>query len=144
MKKIFLNLLLCLFTLTVNAQENSDHSVIKIEIPAKLAIKDKIVIINRSPYNIEEVRVAKLNESGEMESLGTAKLIAPNGTVELASFDNNYLKKLRGKTIFVKAKAVKNFLSNEITYDFKASISEIKHDLYISLSSKGNNDVMNF
>ena len=170
MKRILLFLICACFTIVANAQSNVDSSIIYVQIPPKMKINDKIFVVNKTPNLIVHMVVALPNEEGSMESLGSSCYITPNKTVEIASFDNNGLKKLRGKTIAVKAKGIKtsieiqgkrvnvldvdnqkfnvemvNSLKNEdFLYDFKTIIYEANHDLYIELHSKGKNSIMDF
>ncbi|MBR4130792.1 MAG: hypothetical protein IKU02_07735 [Bacteroidaceae bacterium] len=112
MKKIALFALTITMLIQVKAQESTnpsaenDHVFYK-TIPQNLNIKDKIFIQNKSPYYILQVAVAIPDENGELVPLGLSSHISPNETWELASFENNYLKKLRGKSIAIKAKAAK-------------------------------------
>lgn len=136
-----------------NVEVSNSNNFIVLNVPKKLSIKDKIIVYNKSPYYIVKTAVGLCEDDGEMTLLGTANGIAPNTTVEIASFRNNDLKLLRGKKIAIKAKGTKDYDKNNVndiddssaTYDFIANVYEYKHDLYIELKSKGKDEsIMNF
>lgn len=110
MKKIVLLSLMVFMALSVNAQEDSSQkpisNIVYKKVPDKLNIKDKVIIQNKSPYYILQIVVAEVFDD-RLEPLGSSTYIAPNETWELASFRNNELKLLRGKTIAIKAKGAK-------------------------------------
>lgn len=121
MKKIIL-LVTTLFALCANAQSEQAQdlaqsvegkNIIYKEVPKKLRIRDKIFIQNKSPYYILQIVVAVPLENGNLEPLGSCAYIAPNETFEFASFKNNALKKLKGKTIAVKVKGAKRIMGGQ-------------------------------
>ena len=143
------------------------------EVGAKLNIKDKIIVQNKSPYLIMQVMVALPVAGDSFEPLGTTTYITPNDARTIASYQNNSLKCLRGKTIAIKVKGAKvvlpesgtdvftpygsvsvqhkeidpnvinNIKAEDITYDFDAKLFEANHDLYIQILYKGGNDNSN-
>jgi hypothetical protein len=54
-----------------------------------------------------------VEEDGQYKVLGSASYISPNGRAEIASFDNNKLKKLRGKKLAIKAKGVNQMMGDK-------------------------------
>jgi hypothetical protein len=96
-----------------DANENVER-IMYAEVPQKMNIKDKIFIRNSSPFTILQVVVA-VEEDGQYNVLGSASYISPNGRAEIASFDNNKLKKLRGKKLAIKAKGVNKMLGDRAT-----------------------------
>lgn len=164
MRKLLLSLL-ALITLGLQAQETSDsidngnQNIIYKVVPKKnFMIKDKIIIVNKSPYHILQVVVAVTLHDGSFHPLGSATYIAPGEVSELASFTNNYLSKLKGRQIAIKAKGAKlligensqnsdlirNIKPSDITYDFEVKLYESHHDLYIELYNSGGKGVMDF
>lgn len=116
MKKLFLLTIMALFAFVLNAQiemsaNNLSKNIIYKTIPKKLHIQDKIIIKNKSPYYLLQMVVAIPKENGDLEPLGFASQIAPNMTFTMANFKNNSLKKLRGKTIAIKAKGEKFYVN---------------------------------
>lgn len=121
MKKILL-LVTTLFTLCANAQSDQapdmaqsvdGKNILYKVVPIKLRIRDKIYIQNKSPYYILQIVVAVPLENGDLEPLGSSTYISPNETFELASFKSNALRKLKGKTIAIKAKGAKVFMGGQ-------------------------------
>lgn len=120
-----------------------NDSVRYLIIPTRLRINDKIILVNRSQYTILQAAVVLLNDDGTTTPLGSASLVLPGWSFQVASFENNWLRKLRGKTIGIKIKGAKTVLTNEIenldpaiiTYDFTSTLSENDHDLYITVTS---------
>jgi hypothetical protein len=94
-----------------DANENVER-IMYAEVPKKMNIKDKIFIRNSSPFTILQVVVA-VEEDGQYNVLGSASYISPNGRAEIASFDNNKLKKLRGKKLAIKAKGVNQMMGDK-------------------------------
>lgn len=145
-----------------------------VTVPQNLKIKDKIFLVNKSPYLIIQAMVALPQGNGNFEPLGTANILAPDETSQIASYDNNWLKNLRGKTLSIKVKGAKVFagqsrtgvgtpmggvgvshteinselLNNidpkDITYSFNVKFYEANHDLYIEVYYKGSGNVMDF
>lgn len=169
---LFTLLLLTVFTLQSFGQEKKDSTsfsdnVLNVTVPQKLKIKDKIFLVNKSPYLILQAMVALPKPDGNFEPLGTANVLAPDETSQVASYDNNWLKNLRGKTLSIKVKAAKVFTAQsrtgvatpmgdvgvahteissdlinnidpkDITYSFNVKFYEANHDLYIEVYYKG-------
>ncbi len=141
-------------------------NVLNVAIPQSLNIKDNIFLVNKSPYLILQAMVALPQPDGNFEPLGTTTLLAADERAQIASFANNSLKRLRGKTIAVKVKGAKviagqkrsgvvtpmgdvgaatteissdlvnNIDPKDITYDFDVRIYEAHHDLYIEVYYK--------
>lgn len=126
MKRVILIAFLALTTQVLHAQEKigqaGEHIVYK-QVPAKLNIRDKIIISNKSPYYILQIVVA-VKEGEQLVPLGSSTFIAPNEDWELASYRDNTLKSLRGKTIAIKTKAAKVSMGerNETRIDIPFSV----------------------
>lgn len=129
------------------------NGIIYVHVDKNLNIKDKIFLVNHSPYMIEQVVLALMVDS-VATPIGSASNIAPGTRFELASYSNNRLKKLKGQTLAIKIKGIMNpenptdpfavFEENkteaplEFTYDFNVALSEDRHDLYITVTSGEN------
>lgn len=155
----------------------STENIIYKKVGGKMNIKDKIIVQNSSPYLILQVMVALPNGENSFEPLGTSTYMTPNDTRTIASYRSNSLKYLRGKTIAIKVKGAKvvlqesgtdvftpygsvsvqhkdidpniinNIKTEDITYDFDATLFEANHDLYIQILYKGGqgkSNVMDF
>lgn len=159
---------------TSMAQQVKDSTIVFVSIPKNMKIKDKIIILNKSPYFIIQCTVALKNDDGSLTSLGSATYINNGAEKTIASYDDNELKLLRGKTIAIKTKGAKlftgqnttnvgtpygfvgvqhddisadminNLNESDYTYLFDYSIFEANHDLYIQISFKGENGIMDF
>ena len=139
MKKFLSFVCLVLLSLTATAQTNN---VIIKQIPKNFKINDNIKVVNKSPYHILQIVVSQA-KTGWYLLLGEGTNISSNDEVEIASFSNNKLKKLRGQTIAVKVKALKrplaqiddldNIDSKDLTYNFDVRLSENRHDLIIEV-----------
>ena len=139
---------------------NSDNSILYIDIPQDLKIKDKIFIKNNSNTTIIQAVVALINEDGTNEVLGVSAYQYPKETVEIASYDNNELKQIKGHKIAIKVKGSTKIIgrkkvnpneegtesetvdnnsidNSKITYDYTASVYEADHDLYIDVKFLG-------
>lgn len=144
----------------------SDNVMYK-TVEKNLNIKDKIIVQNKSPYLILQIMVALPNETEGFTPIGSSSYIAANEAREIASYDNNSLKFLRGKTIAIKIKGAKiaipenktqvytpygsvdvqhkeidpNIINNikdkNITYNFDVKLFETNHDLYLQVNYKG-------
>lgn len=152
MKYLF-SFLLCVLSLSSFAQDNIEYR----QIPKSWRLKDKIILVNKSPYYILNTTVAIVEKNGNLIRLGTPSSISVNEEYEYASFDDNRLKSLRGETIAIKTKGLKrpinyfenldNIPSSEVTYDFNYKLFEYHHDLYIEIYYSGrtnNKDIMDF
>lgn len=172
MKNLTVILLLFLtFSLPMLGQEKNDtlssNNVLEVTVPSNLKIKDKIFLVNKSPYLILQAMVALPQLNSGYELLGSATYLAANESATIASYDNNWLKNLRGKTIAIKVKGAKVFTGEnrtgvatpiggvgvahteissdlvnnidpkDITYSFDVKMHEEDHDLYIEVYYKG-------
>lgn len=157
-KKLFLALLLTTITSVAFAQTTKDSTATQNDnvmyktVEKNLNIKDNIIVQNKSPYLILQIMVALPNEEKGFVPIGSASYIAVNEAREIASYDNNGLKFLRGKTIAIKIKGAKvaitenDIKDEDITYNFDATLFEANHDLYIQVNYKGKDgtSVMDF
>ena len=153
MKKFAFLLFTCLISLSSFAQY--DNVIIK-QVPQKFKINDKIILVNKSPYHILQAVIALCKENGDYLPLAApATSIASNQEVEYASFEYNRLKQLKGRNIAIKVKALKRPIEQiddldsvnpeDITYNFDVTLSENRHDLIITISSKSaSGNVMDF
>lgn len=147
MKKIMLLALFAVFALSVNAQANYDPqtngNIIFKLVSHKLDLKDKITVSNRSSYTLLQVAIC-LAEDNKLKPLGTCTNIEPGESGEIASYEDNALKKLQSRTIGIKAKGVKKGDSEDVTYEFEVKLLEDRHDLIIELYNAPGKDVMDF
>ena len=157
-KKLFLALLLATITSVAFAQATKDSTATQNDnvmyktVDKSLNIKDNIIVQNKSPYLILQIMVALPNEEEGFMPIGSSSDIAANETREIASYDNNGLKFLRGKTIAIKIKGAKlsttedNIKDEDVTYNFDVKLFEANHDLYIQVNYKGKDgtSVMDF
>ena len=147
MKKIMLLALFAVFALSINAQENYDPrtngNIIFKLVSHKLNLKDKIIVSNQSSYTLLQVAVC-LAEDNKLKPLGTCTNIEPGESGEIASYEDNALKKLQSRTIGIKAKGVKKGDSEDVTYEFEVKLLEDRHDLIIELYNAPGKDVMDF
>lgn len=87
-----------------------DH-VIFVEVPKKLNIKDKIFLVNHTQTSILQA-VVVLMTGNSYKTVGNASLVTPGSRFEMASYDDNWLKKLKGKTIGIKIKGAKKAIAD--------------------------------
>lgn len=151
MRKILAALLLSITTLSY-AQDVTkkstaiDENIIITEVARNLDIKDKVFVNNKTPYKIERIVVAIATEEDQYQPLWSAENIAVGDVVEIASYKDNELKDLKRKKLALKIKG-KNSKSQEITYNFDVRLYDLRHDLYIELTSKDpkdNKSIMDF
>lgn len=83
-----------------------ENNLIKLNVPSNFKIKDKIILVNNSSCTILR-SAAVLMDTNEEVVIGTCNIVVPGGSVVLASYDKNGLKRLRGKSIGIKVKGVK-------------------------------------
>lgn len=117
-----------------------DDNVIHITIPKKLNIKDKVFLVNKTKGVIEKAAIV-LDDNGTTSTVGFANNVGPGDLFEVASYQDNKLKKLKGKDLLIKIKGERNqgpTQGNVATYDYKVNLSEKNHDLYITVTSFGN------
>ena len=96
--------------------------------------------------------VGFINETAKLEIVAVTSNISPGQQIELASFNDNELKKIKNRTLVMKVKGSKGPISNqgndasqsELTYNFKASLSENRHDLYIDITRQGGDEILDF
>ncbi len=172
-KKLFMALLLATITSVAFAQATKDSTanpndnVMYKTVEKSLNIKDKIIVQNKSPYLILQIMVALPNEEEGFTPISSSSYIAANEAREIASYDSNSLKFLRGKTIAIKIKGAKvaipenntqvytpygsvgvqhkeidpnivnNIKDEDVTYNFDVKLFEANHDLYIQVNYKG-------
>lgn len=130
---------------SINIQNRPTNHLISIQIPPYFNLKDKIFICNQSPYSILRAVVVYGDDYNRV--IGTCNFLSPQDCVKIADFPANGLSALRGQTICVKVKGLKNnqitdftdysedtTQSEQVTYDFNISIKEQQHDLYINVS----------
>lgn len=120
MKKVLLLLCLVCCSVAVVAQNDkmasdstrASQGVFYKDVSKKLNIKDKIFLVNRTPYWILQAVIARVDDrDGHLMSLGSSALVAPNESWEVASFSDNNLKYLRGQRLAIKVKACKKMLA---------------------------------
>ena len=92
----------------------NDNHVIYVEVPKKLNIKDKIFLVNRSETTILQA-VVVLMSGDSYTTIGNASLVSPGSRFEMASYSNNWLKKLKGQTLGIKIKGVKKVIGDTST-----------------------------
>lgn len=135
--------------------KNTDEHLFFVEV-GKLTIQDKIIVTNKTSYFIQQALVGYITKDLTFKVITTTSDIAPGERKNIASFSNNDLKSLRGKTLVMKIKGCKNASvkdgdtfnqtekSTDVTYDFSASLSEKRHDLYIDIILKNDNNYLDF
>ncbi len=135
----------------IDSLKNADSRIFFVEV-GKLNIKDKIFLSNKSSYYIQNAMVGFINETAKLEIVAVTSNISPGQQIELASFNDNELKKIKNRTLVMKVKGSKGPISNqgndasqsELTYNFKASLSENRHDLYIDITRQGGDEILDF
>lgn len=123
---------------------SNDKGVIFKKIPKDLDIKDKIFIVNRSSYTIVHAAVAYLGSNGTYIPIASMDKLAPGETHELIAYSDNELRDLCGKVIAIKVKGQTADDADKSTYNFDATLSEDRHDLYIEVSSGHGGALMDF
>lgn len=143
------------YTIRVNEVLDSikkvDPNVIILNV-GKLNVSDKIYLTNKSALFIQQAMIGYINKDARFEIIGARSNISPGEKLELASFDDNELKKVRRKALVIKVKASKpqsvkdinGEKPSEITYDFDAKLSENRHDLYIDIIYMKDHDLLDF
>lgn len=122
---------------------DNDNGVIFKQVPKRLDLKDKIIIVNNSAYTIQQAAVALVGEHGGYKPIAGMGKLMPGNSYELVAYKDNGLAQLRGKIIALKIKGVKaddegeSFVGTKPSYDFQASLAEDRHDLYITVTSSG-------
>lgn len=92
-----------------------DSKLILIDIPKKMKIEDKIKLVNNTQTTILQAAVVLVNEDGSYSPLATIGTVHPGYTIEMASFNDEWLKKIRGRTIGVKVKGIKKTIAGRNT-----------------------------
>ncbi len=93
---------------TDTAKDDRTKGVFFMPIPKNLNIKDNIFVQNRSPYFIVQMVVAvDMMGNGDFIPIGQAAYVPTGKAVKIASYDDNDLRKLRGKTLLFKVKGAK-------------------------------------
>ena len=148
MKKILLFLCMAVFGLNIGLaqSQNNDETVIYVKVPKKFKIKHQIEVVNASPFWIDKAVVA-LAEDNSLSPICILNHIAPGKDEDYHLRSQKSFRSLRGKTLAIKAKGIKvgkniNLKKGELiaitdesqlTYSFKATLSNRHHNLYITL-----------
>lgn len=137
MKQVVFSFLLMLLTLPVAAQESSSfdgrQDLIVKEVPRDFKLKDKIIVANHSSYSITSVHIDFPGTSSSKKSLGTISNLYSGRTKELASFQGNWLKNLRGHSIEITIKGRKGTDEEKGSSAFTVILSEQDHDLFVEV-----------
>lgn len=116
MKRILLFAMLVLSAISLCAQEKYDPrtngNIIFKVVSNGFNLKDKIKVWNRSPYVIMQVVVCEV-ANNELKPLGTCTDVDPDESCDIASFSDNTLKYLKGRTIAIKAKGLKKVVGDQ-------------------------------
>ena len=110
--KNFCSIIFLLFASIVamaQATEIEDENIIYIDVPAKMKINDKIILQNKSQYSIIQAVVVLADTK---QSIGSSTYVNPGESCEMASYDHNWLRNVRGKKIAIKVKGVKKILKD--------------------------------
>lgn len=100
MKKLFLFITMLFACISIFAQDNANNdNVIYLDVPAKMKINDKIFLENKSPYSVLQAVVVLVESK---KTIGSTLYVNPGRRSEMASYDNNWLKNVRGKKIAIK------------------------------------------
>ena len=87
---------------------NAPKGAFFIQIPQNLRIKDNVYVQNRSPYFVLQMLVAvDMVGNGDFVPIGQTSYLPTGRAVKVASYDDNNLRKLRGKTLMIKVKGAK-------------------------------------
>lgn len=155
---------------TTYAQDiDTVNHIIYRTVPAKMNIKDKIIVANTSPYTLLQVMIAQPNEDGTFTPISATSYLGPNEVWTACEAEDNGLKKLRGMTLAIKVKGtsksfgkdkvytskghkvldpkiVNQLTPDEITYNFDVTLAEADHDLYVNIFYAGSSSksVMDF
>lgn len=93
---------------TDTAKDDRTKGVFFMQIPRNLNIKDNVFVQNRSPYFIMQMVVAvDMVGNGDFIPIGQASYVPVGKAVKIASYDDNNLRRLRGKTLLFKVKGAK-------------------------------------
>ena len=152
----------------IDAQGRNDsiaagNNEIVCTVPTTLNINDNVFVVNKTLYTILKIAVVEATESDYIIPVGTGSSIVPGERFKIAEYSNNNLRRLKGRTLIIKAKGadidMPSSSSNEpnagrnsrsrhkefdqktidaiprekITYDFNINMYEANHDLYIEL-----------
>ncbi len=126
MKRFLLMLCLVVCSAVIVAQDGANkvvsdstsasRGVFYKEVSKRLNIKDKVFLVNRTPYLILQSVVAMVDDKdGHLTSLGACSLVSPGASVELLSLSDGALKYLRGKRLAIKVKASKKMIATNHT-----------------------------
>lgn len=108
MKKFLAVFSLLLCTIVICAQDNLIH----IQVSSKANLKDKVILINKSSYTVLQSRLV-LSENDSQELIGNSLIIVPGGSVVVADFPRNGLRRLVGKHLILKVKGTKKLLVDQ-------------------------------
>ena len=130
-KEILLTLMpLCCLLTAVSAK--TDNTIIYKTVPFDLDIRDKIIIENESSYHILEATVS-LVQNKKLVRLGTVRNVEPDDDEEVKEYDDDNLKNLRGRKLAIKIKGARSRSGAGVTYKFRVTLYERRHDLYIKV-----------
>ncbi len=88
--------------------DNSTRGLFYKTVPSEMNIKDKIFIENASPFTILQAVVAVCDDNGTLQPVATTSFVTPATVREIADFDSNGLKRLRGCKLAIKVKGAKS------------------------------------
>lgn len=107
-----------------------DKGVYFMQIPKNFRINDNVFVINRSPYLIVQMLMAvDMIGNGDYVPVGQASYVPTGQRVKIASYDDNKLKRLRGKNVLVKVKGAKiNPMTNGAQVDVYTPYGSVNVD----------------
>lgn len=132
MKKAILLTLMALCCLLTTVSAKTDNTIIYKTVPFDLDIRDKIIIENESSYHILEATVS-LVQNKKLVRLGTVRNVEPDDDEEVKEYDDDNLKNLRGRKLAIKIKGARSRSGAGVTYKFRVTLYERRHDLYIKI-----------
>ncbi len=132
MKKAILLTLMALCCLLTAVSAKTDNTIIYKTVPFDLDIRDKIIIENESSYHILEATVS-LVQNKKLVRLGTVRNVEPDDDEEVKEYDDDNLKNLRGRKLAIKIKGARSRSGAGVTYKFRVTLYERRHDLYIKV-----------
>lgn len=86
-----------------------DNKLILLDVPYDFNIKDRTILVNKSSCTILR-SVLVLADIPEKQVLGTCNIVVPGGSVELADYERNGLRLLKGRKIGIKVKGYTKML----------------------------------
>lgn len=91
----------------VKAVPSEEAGVLQVTIPSKMNIKDFVFVQNLSTNLILQMAVVVEEGKGNYQTVGLASYLPSGRVAKIASFDDNGLRKLRGKKLLIKIKGAK-------------------------------------